>query len=174
MQHEADINDIAYEHGLEVIETTTSYYGYPKELKRAIIGFDTFEEAESLAERHDLKITKFFKKEGWQLWCRDGSRCFHPLRIRSEDYGDDYRHHHCSDDRTFFEDEVKPCLDNFDDLDSLEKFLRDKRKLLEEIESIDDSQLVISYMGRYCETIDMESMEWRHDGRTYTIGVMIP
>lgn len=174
MQHEADIKEIAYEHGLEIIETTTGRNGYPQELKHAIIGFSTFREAEELAERYGLKITSFFKKEGWQLWYRSGDQCFSPFRIKSEDYGDDYRHHYCSDDRTFFEDEVKPRLENFNDLDSLERFIRDSRKLLDEIESIDDSQLVISYMGRYYETIDMESMEWCHDGKFNVIGVMKP
>lgn len=60
MQHEADIKEIAYEHGLEIIETTTGRNGYPQELKHAIIGFSTFREAEELAERYGLKITSFF------------------------------------------------------------------------------------------------------------------
>ena len=172
MEQETDIRDIAYENGLQLIETTTGVNGYPQNLKHACIGFDTFEEAEAVAHQHNLRITTFFKKAGWQLWRRNNNTTYRPMNITSEDYGDNYKHFYCSDDRTFFEDEIKPRLENFDDLDSLEEFVQNQREILEEIDSIDDSQLVITYCGKYYETIHMQSMSWTHDGKYYEIGVI--
>lgn len=169
---EIDICDIAYEYSLDIIETTTGRNGYPQELKYAIIGFSDFQEAQSIAEKYGLRITTFFKKEGWQLWQRDKNTTFKPMHITSENYGDNYKHFYCSDYRTFFEDEVKPRLENFDDFDSLEKFVLNQREILDKIDSIDDSQLVITRNLEYYETIDIQSMSWNHDGNYYEIGVI--
>ena len=40
------IEEITSENGLELIETTAERSGYPRGLQKAIIGFDTFDEAE--------------------------------------------------------------------------------------------------------------------------------
>ena len=45
-----DLAEIASENGLQLIETTASRTGYPERLQKAIIGFDTFEQAEELAK----------------------------------------------------------------------------------------------------------------------------
>lgn len=66
------LENIAYEHGLELIETTSEASGYPRNLKKAIIGFDTFEEAQELADRYGLTVREFTKRDGWQLWVRGG------------------------------------------------------------------------------------------------------
>ena len=167
-----DIYDVALEYGLDVIETTTNGTGYPEDLKKAMIGFEEFEEAEKLANKHGLRITTFFKKDGWHLWVRTGNTTYRALHITSADYGDDYNHHYCSDRVRFYEEEVKPCLENFDSLDELEAFIRDKRKLFDKLDDIDDSQLVISYQGNYYETIDINSMAWAFDTKNYVIGVI--
>ena len=46
------MNEIASENGLQVIDTTTGLNGYPRFLKKAIIGFEDFEQAEKLAEEY--------------------------------------------------------------------------------------------------------------------------
>ena len=43
------IDEIASENELQVITTTTGMNGYPQSLKKAIIGFENFEQAEKLA-----------------------------------------------------------------------------------------------------------------------------
>lgn len=169
---EKSIEDIAYECGYRLIGTTTNGNGYPESCKHAIIGFKCYEEAQKLAAQYNLKITSFFKREGWQLWVRSKHESFSSLTITAEDYGDNYAVYHHSDAEEFFENEVKARLDNFNDFDSLEKFIKDKRELLEAIEAIDDSQMVIAYCGQYYETIDINPMEWSHDTKTYAIGVI--
>lgn len=172
MDQTFNIYDLALEYGLDIIETTINRNGYPESLKKAMIGFENFEEAKLVAEIYDLRVTTFFKKDGWQLWVRNSDTTYHPLHITSSDYGDDYKAHYCGDRVRFFEEEIKPCLDNFKSLDDLEAFLRDKRKLYDELDNIDDSQIVISYQDRYFETIDINSMAWSHDTKNYVIGVI--
>ena len=50
-----DFIDLAAQGGFELIETTSERSGYPLDLKKAIIGFDSMEEAREYAEQHDFK-----------------------------------------------------------------------------------------------------------------------
>ena len=45
------LQEIAKEYNLELIATTTANNGYPQELKRALIGFTSYEQAEMVAEK---------------------------------------------------------------------------------------------------------------------------
>ena len=65
-----DLELIAEANGLELIDTSSARNGYPQQLQQAIIGFDTFEDAEMLAEEHGLSIAIFSKLDGWGIWYR--------------------------------------------------------------------------------------------------------
>ena len=166
------LENIACEKGLVYIETTTGKNGYPQQLRGAVIGFETFGEAEEVARLHGLRITTFFKRDGCNLYERNNSTTWEPLKITSCDYGDDYSHHDSGDVENFFEEYVSPMLGEFDNFEDLQKFIDEYKKIYEELQSIDETQLVITCMGRYYETIDKESMSWSHDGKTWVIGVI--
>ena len=159
-------------HNLRLIETTTGRNGYPRECKHALIGFDNFEEAERVAELYNLRITTFFKRDGWQLWERNSNTTYEPMRITSEDYGDNYRHFQGEDVQGFYANEVKPFLSVFEDFYELENFLDNERDIIEHIERAGDDQLVITYCGDYYDTIDEVSMRWSFDTKNYAIGVI--
>ena len=169
---EFNIHEVAEENNLDVISTTTGKNGYPQSVRYAITGFPNFSEAEKLAEKYGLRITTFWKKAGWQLYVRDRNTTFEPMRISAENYGDDYMAFDSSSVESFYEDEVKPLLDDINSLEDLEKFVSARKELLDEIKSIDETQLVIACHGHYYETIDKETMEWSFDSKTYVIGVI--
>ena len=121
---------------------------------------------------HGLRITTFWKKAGWQLYVRDRNTTFEPMGISAENYGDDYMAFDSSSAESFYEDEVKPLLDDINSLEDLEKFVSGRKELLDEIKSIDETQLVIACHGHYYETVDRETMEWSFDSKTYVIGVI--
>ena len=146
--------------------------GYPQHLRGAIIGFDTFEEAEEVAQEHGLRITTFFKRDGWHLYERNDNTAWEPLKITSCDYGDDYSHYDSDDVENFFEENVAPMLGEFDNFEDLQNFIDEHKKIYEELQSIDGTQLVITYMGCYYETIDKKSLSCSYDGKTWVIGVM--
>ena len=166
------LESIAYENGLQYIETTTGVNGYPQHIRGAVIGFTTFTEAELLAKEYGLCIRTFFKRDGWQLYQREGWNTYRPLHITASDYGDDYNQLDVSDCRDFFENEVKPFLEDMESFEDLKKFIAGKEELLEKLEDIDDGQIVITRCGDYYETIDKGLMEWDHDSKTWVIGVM--
>lgn len=167
-----DLYEIAEAHGLQVIETTSQANGYPSNLRYALIGFESFDDARALAETYGLKITSFHKRDGWQLWHRRGDNVYEPMYIVAGDYGDDYLQHIHSDADTFFEDECKPFLEDINSFEELETFISERKDLYEHILECDESEMVISYNGRYYETIKQSLMQWSHDTHTYAIGLI--
>lgn len=163
---------IAYENGLEYIETTVTLNGYPKFIRGAVIGFQTFEEADKLAKEHGLCIRTFFKRDGWQLYTRNNNTTLEPLKIKCEDYGDDYQFFSADDGERFFADEVKPFLENMENFEDLKKFIKEKEEILDKIGILGDTEWVVTQSGRYYETIDKELMSWNNDGKTWVIGIM--
>lgn len=167
------LENIAYENSLEYIETTTGTNGYPQHIRGAVIGFETFAEAEKVAQEHSLRITTFFKRDGWQLYQRNGNITWEPLKITSSDYGDGYKHFtNEMSESDFIEEELLPNLSatTFGDIQNItQKY----EELFDKIVEAEDDELVIAdTFGEYVETIKKEQMSWSYDSKTLVIGVM--
>lgn len=171
MRTRNEILDIADSEGLTIIETTSERSGYPCALQKAIVGFNTFKDAEEFADKYEMSLCTFTQKEGWNLWYR-GNKPYEPLKITASDYGGDYNELTRESLEYFFEEHVSPILENCTSIQDVKDVIEMMEELKEELETADDNQLVITYRGEYYETIQKESMEWSHDGRTYIIGVI--
>ena len=106
-----------------MVETTSQANGYPSNLKYAYIGFETFEQAEEFANKFNMELAILDKHNGWQLWHR-GNTAWEAFHIDSNDYGDNYCHFRASDAENFYEENVKPCLEEFDSFEGLEEFIK--------------------------------------------------
>lgn len=168
------LNEIANEYNISVVETTTGTNGYPQCLKKALIGFENFEQAKEIANQYpEVRITTFHKRDGWQLWERDNNTTYEAFQKSASDFGDDYNQFTSEDVEDFFENEVKPFLESFEDFESLNKFLKEREEVLDKIQLLDDNEIVITYQGRYYDTIEKESMSFYHDTHSYCIGIII-
>lgn len=171
MKNEMNLRELADNEGLRYVETTSEANGYPRHIKGAIIGFDTFEDAEALAEEHGLTIMQLHKRDGWQLWYRRGET-YEAMEITSGDYGDDYSELLQMDAEDFYSEEVEPMLDNFATLAELRTFIEEKEELWEEVENLEEDEVIITYEGRYYETIKQKTMSWSFDTHNYEIGLV--
>lgn len=173
--NEISLDDIASECDLELIETTSSGNGYPSDLKCAIIGFDTFEQAQELADKHNLDIEIFTKKDGWQLWRRTNNWANKAFENSADDYGDDYSQFNGGmSEEDFFEQEVEPIIsdNNFATFEELKDFIETKEIIYQEIENAEDDELVITNCGMYYETIKAKSMRFYNDTNHSVIGLI--
>ncbi len=168
-----DLRFIAEENDLEYIETTSARNGYPQSIKGAVIGFETYEEAKNFASENDLEIQFFKKKDGWDLWYRNGNTAYEGLTIYSSDYGDDYDDI-CSDDheneQEFIQSEISERIAQLSSFEEIERFLSDKKDLWEKVEIIEEDEIIITCCGMYYETLKKETMRFSHDTRTTVIG----
>lgn len=81
------LSDIAEEEMLELIETTDSNTGYPSHIEPALIGFDSWEQLKEVAEKYDLIICEFSRRDGWRLWFRRHSYVSTPYEIDESQFG---------------------------------------------------------------------------------------
>ena len=172
LPEECKLEDIAAENGLELIDTTSAKNGYPQDLQKAIIGFDSFEQAEELAKETGLSIEAFKKCDGWDLWYRTGFQMGDPFLRTADDFGDDYRGYTKEDLDCFYENEVQPFVSDFDDFDSLRWFLDKMDKIKDEIEDAEDDELVLACCGEYYSTIKKRTMSYTYDTHHYAIGLI--
>ena len=167
-----DLEYIAEANGLELIDTTAARNGYPERLQRAIIGFDTFEDAETLAEEHGLSIEIFSKLDGWGIWYRTSNHAWEAFERSSDEYGDDYRQYSKDDLESFYVCEVQPIVDSFDDFASLRGFLDKMEEIRDKIEDADDDELVLATCYGYYDTIKKTTMSYCYDTVHFAIGLI--
>lgn len=172
------INEIASENELQVISTTTAMDGYPRLIRKAIIGFDSYEQAEKLAEEYHLDIETFTKHDGWQLWYRGGN-CAHEEFIRSaSDYGENYQQFDADMSQADFLQQVgaaayiSELAGGEDGLDKIEEYANNLRNLYTEIEIAAGDELVIAEGDVYVETIKKRTMQYAYDSKHYAIGLI--
>ena len=156
----------------QVIDTTSAMNGYPEALKPALIGFDSYEDAERVAKEYGLSVEIFTKRDGWQLYYRTGNRAYSPIEVTAEDYGDDYRSFTSSDYDGFYENEVQERISEFKTFDDVEQFLEAKKKIYEAIEDLEEDEMVITCRGEYYETVKRYTMSRYYDTKTTVIGVI--
>lgn len=172
------MNEIASENDLQVIDTTTGLNGYPRALKKAIIGFENFEQAEKLAEEYHLDIEIFTKRDGWQLWSRDNNRAYDAFERSAEDYGENYQQFSADMSQDDFLQQVgatsyiDELADEEDGLDRIEEYIKNLRELYTEIEIADDDEIVIAESDVYVETIKKKTMQYSYDTKNYVIGLI--
>ena len=165
--------ELAEVENLQFIETTSERNGYPSNLQGAIIGFESFKQAEEIAEKFGLEITTFEKKEGWQLWYRNGGRPYNAFVNSSDDYGDNYQEMGKMDEEDFIENEVMFFFEDAkESFEQIESFLKQKKEIWEEMEKMDNDEILITNEGRYMETIKKESMYFYHDSKHLAIGLI--
>ena len=172
------INEIASENDLQVIDTTTGLNGYPRALKKAIIGFENFEQAEKLAEEYHLDIEVFTKRDGWQLWSRDNNHAYDAFERSAEDYGENYQQFSADMSQDDFlqqvgaADFIDGLADEEDGLEKIEDYIKGLRELYDEIAIADDDEIVIAEGDEYVETIKEKTMQYSYDTKHYVIGLI--
>ena len=167
-----DFYTIAEIENLQVVDTTSAMSGYPQSLKKALIGFDSFEEAERIAGEYGLSIETFTKRDGWQLYYRTNNRAYSAIEVSAEEYGDDYRSFTASDYKGFYENEVQGMIGEFDNFEAVESFLKSQKKIFEAIENLEDDEMVLTCQGEYYDTVKRYTMCHSFDTKTTVIGLI--
>lgn len=170
MNNYEKFRELAEDNNLQFIETTSGMNGYPQDLQPALIGFSTYDAAEMFAQEHGLQTYIFHKRDGWRLYERKNP-AYEPFNNSAEDYGDNYNMFTPSELEDYYENEVKPCLENFDTIEELKEFLANQEEIMDVLYNCNDNEAVITYCGKYYETIEVRSIEFYHDTHYYVIGV---
>ena len=164
--------EIAYERGLEVVETTKGMNGYPQGLGKAVIGFETFEEAEEVASESGGEVVDLIRRDGWQFWKNNG-RVWKEWEMQAEDYGDDYE---CVTDwKDWWEDEreiLSETMKEMETPDDLTLMTDRVWKIYNEINNLGDNEQVLLCCGEYYNTIPVKTLRYHIDVWSHEIAVV--
>ena len=164
--------EIAYERGLEVVETTKGMNGYPQGLGKAVIGFETFEEAEEVASESGGEVVDLIRRDGWQFWKNNG-RVWKEWEMQAEDYGDDYE---CVTDwKDWWEDEreiLSETMKETETPDDLTLMTDRVWKIYNEINNLGDNEQVLLCCGEYYNTIPVKTLRYHIDVWSHEIAVV--
>lgn len=166
-----EILDRAEELGLTIIETTSEGNGYPRNLKKAIVGFESFEQAEEFAKENGGEVIELAKKAGQQLWGRRG-RAWEPFDMRKV-YDDDpcYELYFCGDEERFTED-IKEQIAEMNDFALIPSFVETKAEIWDEFCTLGEDEFILVKNGEFEEVIEQKKMSYEYDGTYHQIGVI--
>lgn len=170
--HIEDWLDYADSLGLEIVEVTKGTNGYPKNLSKAVIGFDTWEEAEEFAKETEREIVRMTKRDGHQFWWSEG-REFEPLKPTVAWYGDTFEAFESQDQ--WWESEKEFLQELFANGISSEAFKDEINRLIEiynTFDGLEDNEQVVTESHAFPEIVPIETMRWHDkDVTDYVIAV---
>lgn len=161
--------------GLSTITTTSARNGYPQDLKTAIVGFDTFDEAEQFAKENDMELQIFHRHDGWQFWVRDNNRAWEAFDAMKWYDGDGYELLTNQDVNTFYDDRIVPIVKLLpDDCDTIDElvgafncFIQSEEKIYNELSAIGADEFMVvdgseieGVYKKHCMEIDYDSKQW--------------
>lgn len=169
-EEELSLEEIADNEGLKYVESTSGINCYPKNIQDAIIGFENWEQLEKIAEKYKLEAINLHKRDGWQLYERQGIAT-EPYKNSCNDYGDDYNQYNDADayQKEVMED-IFPYLE-LSTFEDVEKCVKERKEVYDELLTCGDDEIVIIYQGRFYDKINETSMSFYHDTHTYVIGL---
>lgn len=163
---------LAKQDNLELISTTDSPNGYPGNEMQAIIGFDNYEQAEELAEKNNLSVEVFTKRNGNDFWFRTGNKAYEAFERESADYGEDCTTYTKEDVEKYYTNEIEGMLSDFEDLDELSAFVDSHKAIYAALKNLKDGELLIVCNGEVCDTVQQTTMSYENDSRMYAIGLI--
>lgn len=167
-----DFIKLAEEKNLNLIETTSEANGYPRNLQKAIIGFESYEEAEKLAEKYGLEIEMFERRDGWDLWARRERilNAFDMANIYVEEGYDFYKV--MSFEEFCEREDVQGSLKECEDFDEMQARLESFKGIFEEIEDLKEGEILIK--DNYNNTFVSKeyTMAYSYDSHQYAIGLI--
>jgi hypothetical protein len=137
----------------------------------AIVGFDSYEEAEQYEKENEgFEVVLLYKRDGDRDWTNKGYT-LNGIKVDVNDFDVDC--HALTDDDIdgFYTENVLPVLEGFDNIEEAESFITNMKKVYEELQKIDESQIVIMCRGEYYDTMYKEVTDYSYDVHHYMVGV---
>lgn len=167
------LEEIAYENSLDIVETTSEWNGYPRNICSVIKGFETWEEAEKLASKYNLEIIEISKREGQQLWTRC-DRMWQPFKLTADAFGADsffVSKKDYADEEDFLEKEVKPFIEDICSFDDLKTLLVQREELWAEVCDLNEDEVVLTDFGDYFKVLKPICTKCEINGTDYEVAL---
>lgn len=158
--------------GGRTISTVSNYNGDDMDVKEAIIGFDSLEQAKSIAEEYGM-VTRTFYKVNSRYWERDDEDVEEGIDAITESSFLGVYFNKKSDlyDRDWIED-LKEDLYSCDTIDELETMFFEKKEIFDAMRSMGDNEVAVVEGGCLSHVMPAKTMFYSDSECTIAIGIM--
>lgn len=160
--------------GLSKIEITHSSNGYPQGLGDfGVTGFSTFKDAEGFAAKIGGEVVNFESRDGWHFWLNKGI-AYKPYTCDDllSDLGDNYSY--ADTDTEYYREQLMDSANDFDgDFTDLESIIKNIKEIQTAVEEAGSDEIVVTYSGKYYDTVKKEMIAYSEDTHRYAIGVFV-
>lgn len=168
------VYDLPLSGNLSIIETTEGINGYPKNTAYGVVGFKSFEDAESFAKEHGLQVVSFVRRDGHHFWQNEGWRT-EPYN-QLEEYLQDENYHCFYGNIEELAEEIaelyKGVISDITDFREMESIFNTFKDLYNEVESLDNDCFIATDASyKNYELFDKKTMVMYCDVYRYQIGV---
>nr|DAF77463.1 MAG TPA: hypothetical protein [Caudoviricetes sp.] len=170
------LNKAAQAYNVNTVTTTPNYNGYPEDLKTALIGFTSFENAEKAANEIGGHIIELSRKYGHDLWTRGGEM------FRAFDYtdagtmfGDNYEVFTDSGEYwKFTREALAQLIEGCQDIEDATDIVASVQETAYKIDALGEGQTALceNYRGIYVYRDRLFTTGYAHDSTTHIIGVI--
>lgn len=159
---------IAEENNLSVVELSNG--------KEALINFESFEQAEKIADAYGLDTVHLKKKAG-ESWKIYSYMPLGPIEVSAFELGDDFEEWTSVED--FFENEIRAFLpdslhDGEYDFKTFVEKTEEWKEIYDNLLKLKEGEIVLTYENRYLDTVKKEAtyFEDYFNSRYEAIGVI--
>ena len=169
---QVDISAIAYDEKMQTVKV--------KNHPDCMVGFSTFEEAEKLAEKHNLEIVSLKKRDGDREWRSEGAQC-KPYDVMA--FLEQKSNCICTMTPDQYEDEeaymrgedVNGQLSDMESFDEMITYLEKEKEFYEYLHSLEADEFIFWTDSREChETMKRYDISMSYDVYSYQIALMPP
>lgn len=152
---------------LSYVETTSSRTGYPENTSWAITGFDDYDEAEQFAKDNGLRLIWLRKRDGWNLWYREGKYIGDKIAIQGALFGDNAEVFDSLEEldtdrremlRVFIDEEVP--------VETIARYVATWHEAHEEMEGASDNSVAVFINGAFYGIYPKHPTEFSYDTKT--------
>jgi hypothetical protein len=167
------LEEIQQEHqNLSLVQTNGQYDGnWCKNVRLALVGFDSVEQAKQVADEYGLEMWYLNRKDGHDFYNREGEDYNQQgFEISAESFGCDFEMFTSAEEywggiRDIISDEE---MDFWCAMD----FMKNAENVYNEIDMLDENQVVITHEGRYFGTFSKFETSYSEDNNNHIIGVL--
>lgn len=175
--YEEDVMQYADENGLECVSTTSERSGYPRNVSVAIIGFDTFEDAEKAQSEIGGHIEHLESRDGWDLWYRTSNWANEAYKINGETFGDCYDVY-SAEEKEFYKEQEMEYINELrasgdeDEAERADKLEVELKDMLDAFDELGENEGLVLLDNSYYGTTPLETMSYCFDTHHYAIGLV--
>lgn len=169
-----DARETLESEGLRMKELTYGGNGSPSFGGKTRLAFydfgdDEFALCEQLAKEVGGRIELIHWRDGWQL-AESLGETMERIYLSDDRYGDDYSEW-CDPDAEFIY--LKERIEEAKGIDDISTMVAEYEECRDEYFAVQDDEFILTYFGKYVETLPRHAMNWAHDTHNYAVSVVI-